>query len=232
TEGTHCFQNPFNCAAPQTCSAGLVDPIHEYNHAANGFSCSVTGGYVYRGGLLPSMQGHYFFADFCSDQIYTFRYDGAVQDLTNRTVELDPAGALTIANISGFGVDGAGELYIVELNPSNGEVFKIVPNPPSDSTIPPVRSTPLRLGAGTPNPFTEVTSLQFVLERKADVDVSVYGADGRLVRRLHEGPAEEGTHPIAWNGRDAEGSPLPAGVYFVRAEADGSVSTQRVTLLR
>jgi glucose/arabinose dehydrogenase len=234
TEGTHCFvpSNPFNCNQPQTCSAGLVNPIREYNHASDGFSCSVTGGYVYRGSAIPSMQGHYFYADFCSDQIYTFRYNGSVQDLQNRTTQLDPPGALSIANISAFGQDGLGELYIVELHASNGEVFKIIPDPASGSAIPDVRPTPLRLGAGTPNPFTEVTSLEFVLQRRADVDVSVYGADGRLVRRLHEGPAEEGAHALAWNGRAADGSPLPAGVYFVRAEAEGVVSTQRVTLIR
>jgi glucose/arabinose dehydrogenase len=235
TEGTHCFNpnNPFNCNQPQTCSAGLVDPIREYNHASDGFSCSVTGGYVYRGNAIPWMQGHYFYADFCSDQIYTFRYDGvSVQNLQNRTAELDPAGALSIANISGFGEDGVGELYIVELNATNGEVFKIIRDPASGSTIPEPRPGSMRLGAGKPNPFTEATLLELVLGRRLDVDVSVYGADGRLVRRLHEGPADEGAHPVSWNGRDAEGQALPAGVYFVRAVAGGAVSTQRVTLLR
>ena len=43
---------------------------------------------------------------------------------------------------------------------------------------------------------------------------------------------DEGTLELTWNGRDAEGAALPAGVYFVRAEVDGVVSTQRVTFLR
>jgi glucose/arabinose dehydrogenase len=233
TEGTHCFNNPFNCNEPDTCSAGLVDPIREYNHGTDGFSCSVTGGYVYRGSAIPNMQGHYFYADFCSDQIYTFRYDGSVQELRNRTAELDPPGGLSIQSISGFGEDGLGELYIVELSASNGEVFKIIPDPTaSDVTAPIGAPTALTLSAAGPNPFTEATHFDLSLARRTDVEVSVFTAAGRLVRHLHQGPADEGTLPVSWNGRDARGTALPSGVYFIRAEADGIVSTRRVTLLR
>jgi hypothetical protein len=232
TEGTHCFNNPNNCNEPQTCSAGLVDPIWEFNHSTDGFSCSVTGGYVYRGSAIPWMQGHYFYADYCSDEIYTFRYDGvSLNDHTNRTAELAPTG-FSISDISAFGTDGVGEMYIVELKSTTGEVFKIIPDDATGSSIPETRPTALALRTGTPNPFTEVTTLDLVIDRRTDVEVSVYTAGGRLVTQLHQGSADEGILPVTWNGRDAKGSALPAGVYFVRAQAAGVVSTQRVTLLR
>jgi len=102
---------------------GAIEPIHDYAHtgAPNG-GFSITGGYVYRG-PNAALQGVYFFADYVSEQIWSFRYDGAGKsEFTNRTAELVPnIGA--IDSVVSFGEDGAGELYIVDLG---GEVFKIV----------------------------------------------------------------------------------------------------------
>ena len=41
-----------------------------------------------------------------------------------------------------------------------------------------------------------------------------------------------GAHSAAWNGRDASGSRVPAGVYFVRLEAAGQVQSQKIVLNR
>jgi glucose/arabinose dehydrogenase len=62
-EGAHCFQPPVGCP-----TEGLIDPATEYPNA--GGDCSVTGGYVYRGKRVPSLQGTYLFADFCSGKIW------------------------------------------------------------------------------------------------------------------------------------------------------------------
>ncbi len=111
-EGNHCYLAG-NCNPP--CNPVHTLPIHEYSHNEAGFSCSVTGGYVYRGNAIPGLGGTYFFADFCSNQIYSFRYTGGnVTEFTNRTAELAPGGGQSITGISGFGEDGFGELYIVD----------------------------------------------------------------------------------------------------------------------
>ncbi|MHC5024413.1 MAG: PQQ-dependent sugar dehydrogenase [Planctomycetota bacterium] len=108
-----------------TCNApDLVLPIHEYGH---GEGCSITGGNVYRGSAIPTLQGTYFFADFCSNTIWSFRYDGnTVTEFTDRTAELDPPGGDTIVSITSFGEDAAGEMYICE---RNGAVYRIKPGP-------------------------------------------------------------------------------------------------------
>lgn len=114
-----------------TCVIGCVGspltcPIFTYTHAADGFSCSITGGYVYRGCAMPDMHGIYFFADYCSNRIKSFRYDGTtITEFTDRTTELDPPGTLSITTVSSFGEDARGELYICDL--SGGEVFRIIP---------------------------------------------------------------------------------------------------------
>jgi hypothetical protein len=121
-EGNHCYNPPTDCDP-----GGLTDPIHEYDHS--GGSCSVTGGYVYRGAVMPFLRGTYLFADYCSGDIWSFDYDGDnLNNFTDRTAELDPPGGLTISNVSSFGEDAAGELYICDY--ADGEVYKIVPGNP------------------------------------------------------------------------------------------------------
>ena len=77
---------------------------------------------------MPWLDGTYFFADYCSNQIWSLRYDGSnVSEYTDRTSELTP-NAGGIGAISSFGEDYYGEIYICDLN---GEVFKIIPDEPT-----------------------------------------------------------------------------------------------------
>lgn len=120
-EGT----SPFTTNTPGNPPANdpsLIAPIHEYSHvgAPNGGN-SITGGYVYRG-PIPELQGVYFFADFVSKQIWSFRYDGATKtEFQNRTTSLAPV-AGNIGNIASFAEDGAGNLYIIDYD---GELYRL-----------------------------------------------------------------------------------------------------------
>ncbi|HET6201577.1 MAG TPA: PQQ-dependent sugar dehydrogenase [Planctomycetota bacterium] len=116
-----------------TCNAAaLTPPVYFY---VNQPCYAVIGGAIYRGCAIPDLRGTYFFADNCSNQIWSFRYvGGAMTNFTNRTAELDPPGAIAINSIAGFGEDGCGELYIVDLG---GEIFKIVPAIPVTTGLSP-----------------------------------------------------------------------------------------------
>ena len=122
-EGTQCnFANDtLPCNDPS-----FTSPIHEYLHSGapdGGFS--ITGGYVYRG-RITELRGIYFFADYVSNQIWSFRFDGTNKtEFMNRTTQLSPDVG-SVGSISSFGEDAAGNLYIVDLS---GEVFKIVCEP-------------------------------------------------------------------------------------------------------
>ena len=102
----------FNCTGndPSLCNpANYLFPIFDYDH--NG-RCSITGGYVYRGqqGALPA--GSYVYGDYCSGEILT--RDGSAENIL-----LD-----TTMNISSFGEDEQGELYVVNLG---GTISRIDP---------------------------------------------------------------------------------------------------------
>lgn len=118
-EGMHDFNFSGDCAL-----ATFREPIHEYSHGGSPFRCSITGGEVYRGCAIPDLWGTYFFADYCSNQIWSFRNGPAVDDFMERTAELDPP-SFAISDIVSFGRDAFGEIYICE---QGGEVFKIVPD--------------------------------------------------------------------------------------------------------
>jgi glucose/arabinose dehydrogenase len=126
-EGTACVVDwDANGADPSEPSCGdpsLIPPIHEYPH---GNTCNaVTGGFVYRGTQVPSLQGRYLFADFCLDRIWSLRRDAQLGWVPeDRTAELMPSPPL--AGIAGFGEDGHGELYLMGVNDSR--VYR-VPEP-------------------------------------------------------------------------------------------------------
>lgn len=103
-----------SCFGAATCSqAGLSLPVLDYDH---GQGCSITGGYVYRGGALPAIQGRYFYSDFCTGFLRSFRRSG------NGITELTDYPALALSgNVVSFGEDGRGELHVVT---SDGTIFR------------------------------------------------------------------------------------------------------------
>jgi glucose/arabinose dehydrogenase len=102
----------------------LVDPIHEYDRNAGQ---SITGGFVYRGRALgASYQGRYFFADFAAGRVWSIALtvdpstrEARASNLLEHTAELGQIG-----NVSSFGLDSDGEMYIVSY--SLGRILKIV----------------------------------------------------------------------------------------------------------
>ena len=65
-EGDECFEPASGCDR-----TGLELPAVRYSHDDG---CSVTGGYVYRGSAIPSLQGTYFYSDFCGGWVRSFRF--------------------------------------------------------------------------------------------------------------------------------------------------------------
>jgi glucose/arabinose dehydrogenase len=106
-EATHSFSGE---ADP----GGTVMPIAEYNHSEG---CSVTGGYVYRGEMLPALQSVYFFGDVCTGTIWATYRD------TEANWQTIPFINRTGLSISSFGEDEAGELYVVDIS---GRVLRLI----------------------------------------------------------------------------------------------------------
>ena len=122
-EGSQCHEPTppaSECPADRT---PYTFPVLEYDH---GQGCSVTGGYVYRGCALPDLRGTYFYSDFCSSFVRSFRgvAGGVAQNERDFSADLEPAGARTLNNVVSFGEDARGEIYVVD---QDGELYRIVP---------------------------------------------------------------------------------------------------------
>jgi glucose/arabinose dehydrogenase len=109
-EGTLCFPT-------DPCDkSGTVTPVLEYAHDASG-GCSITGGYVYRGAVLPAIAGRYFYSDFCSGFL---RSIAVVNGVATEQVQWPVA---NVGSILSFAKDAQGELYMLS---ANGTVYRIV----------------------------------------------------------------------------------------------------------
>lgn len=113
-EGNHSY-NTSGCSGQNTYTA----PVSEYQHSSTN-GCSITGGYVYRGGKYGNLFGHYLATDYCS---------GVILDITPNgtggwnTISL---GTFSPYQYSAFGEDKNGELYLAELG--SGQIMKIKEN--------------------------------------------------------------------------------------------------------
>jgi glucose/arabinose dehydrogenase len=107
-EGFHCYSPSTGCN-----QSGLTLPVVEYDHSQG---CSVTGGYVYRGDQMASLQGYYIYGDYCSGNIWALAYDGNAVTENILLVDSD-------LSITSFGVDLAGNLYILD---RQGGIYTLV----------------------------------------------------------------------------------------------------------
>ena len=109
-EGMHCFPPPATVCA----TAGMILPIAEYPRTDG---ISITGGYVYRGQVLPELDGVYVFGDFGSASVWGLRETGESQ-WQRETLAQSPQ------PISSFGEDVDGELYVVGYE---GTIYRLDP---------------------------------------------------------------------------------------------------------
>lgn len=99
SEGSHVF-NALRKAGPDPISP----PTAEHSHAE---ARSLTGGRVYRGKRLPNLVGAYVYGDWSTGRIWGIKHDGTKAIWQRELVD-------TPFNITGFGTDHAGELYVID----------------------------------------------------------------------------------------------------------------------
>ena len=91
------------------------------------------------------------------------------------------------------------------------------------------------LAASRPNPFAgdqEETRIGFELAHRSQVRLELFDVSGRLVRVLLNETRDAGRQEAPWDGRDARGEAVGAGVYFYRLEAGEFQATRSLVRLR
>ncbi|MCF6148779.1 MAG: PQQ-dependent sugar dehydrogenase [Candidatus Kuenenia sp.] len=109
-EGNHCYNPSENCN-----DGTLTLPVLEYDHSSG---CSITGGYRYRGRMIPPLFGIYLYGDYCSGTIWGAKRNKQGTWETKKLLDSDYA-------ISTFGEDEKGEVYFAHYDEDDGSVYRI-----------------------------------------------------------------------------------------------------------
>lgn len=182
-EGNNAY-NTTGCPA----QSSMTFPVAVYDHS--GGKCSITGGYVYRGSQYPSLQGKYFFADYCSTQIGIMSSDNSITWTS----------AYTGNSFSTFGQDAQKELYVAAVN--SGKIFKITTG--TLSTHENDFSETIKI---YPNPASKEIFISGIKDKK--ITAEIISTDGRKVLKTD--------HIINEKGINISG--IPAGVYFINLKS-------------
>lgn len=187
--GWRCYEgnNTYNTAQCPAQSS-MTFPIAVYDHS--GGKCSITGGYVYRGTQYPSLQGKYFFADYCSGQIGILGNDNSITWTS----------AYSGNGFASFGQDSQKELYVAGVE--SGKIFKITTG--TLSTRENEFSGMIKI---YPNPASKEIFISGIKDKK--VTAEIISAEGRKVLE---------TDKIT-NEKDIDISGLTPGVYFLNLKS-------------
>ncbi len=134
--------------------------------------------------------------------------------------------------------DGATDLVVlgrsVEGGPAGAFVFLNQGVTAATAIAAEMATTPsaFALGANYPNPFNPGTTIPLAVPAEAgDVDVTIYNVLGQPLRQVWNGPLAAGEHRLAWDGRDAQGQSVAAGVYLYRLQVGEQTRIRKMVKL-
>jgi len=88
------------------------------------------------------------------------------------------------------------------------------------------------LFANYPNPFNPVTTFEYSLPTKSDVEISIYNILGRKVITLVNQSKNAGYHSVQWYGKDSYGQNVASGIYLYQIKAGDFTATRKMMLLK
>ena len=146
---------------------------------------------------------------------------------------LGEGGQVLTSDVNG---DGDADLVVLGKSPAsnNGGVFVLLNQGTPATAITTETATPtaFALGANYPNPFNPTTTIPLAVPAGAkDVDLTIYNVLGQPMRQVWNGPLPAGEHELTWDGRDAQGQPVAAGVYVYRLQVDEQTRTRKMVKL-
>ena len=83
-----------------------------------------------------------------------------------------------------------------------------------------------------PNPFNPNTTIEYQLPKSGNVDIKIYGVNGKLVTRLESGRQNQGAHSVVWNGRNSAGQTVASGMYVYQVVFENSVLSKKMMFIK
>ena len=106
--------------------------------------------------------------------------------------------------------------------------------PPNVNTDSYINSIPnqLALKPGYPNPFNPKTKISFSLPNLSNVTMQIVDINGREISNLLNNTLNPGNHTISWDGTNDSGVNMSSGIYFIILNVDGTILSQKLSLIR
>ena len=213
-EGSHCYNPATGCD-----TTGLILPIYTYDHSIGE---SITGGFVYRGTLVPDIYGKYIFADFEYGDVWSLEYDG------ENPPELSTLGDIGPYSVTSFGIDQHDELYICSFD---GMIYKFVQ---TLSTVDHGDRIPngFSLYQNYPNPFNPITTINYDLPENKHVKITIYNLLGKQIKILVNKYKPPGCYEAKWAGTDRFGKQVANGVYLVIMQTRNFSQARKIVYIK
>jgi glucose/arabinose dehydrogenase len=226
-EGPAAFTS-WQCTEAQSLAPNsYLEPIDSYGHD-EGLVVISAGAYrkaVYSPSWPASWDGNVFYADFYSGFMRMLKREGNGYVRTTVPGQPDPDyWATGLADPVEFQWGPDGQLWYLSM--SEGRIHRI--SAQSVSAVPTPGSAERLLLTAIPNPTSGRVRLAYTLPHDGRARLAVYDPSGRRVVTLADGAFTAGRHVVEWDGRDAEGREVSAGVYLVAVDLDGRRVTQRL----
>jgi glucose/arabinose dehydrogenase len=181
----------------------MTFPAYVYNHNPE---CSITGGYVFRGSTTSSFYGHYFFADYCSDRIWTLHKSG------DQWIRQD-FGQFSGNGFSTFGEDASGQIYIAGVK--SGKIYRI--NDQSTGTK--LKETPADIKIIS-SPYSDIIRVETTGNNKSGMQIEIFDITGK---KLYQKSIQECSYEF-------NSDFLPASIYFLKVTFEGNSQTQKLVI--
>jgi hypothetical protein len=110
------------------------------------------------------------------------------------------------------------------------ELYKLMDKSNEGNTIP-LPPKP-QIASNYPNPFNPSTTIAFSIPEPGAVKLTIYNLKGQQVKEILNGDLPKGHHKAIWDGKDSHNRSVSSGIYCIRLESGGKVSTRKAMLMK
>jgi hypothetical protein len=89
-----------------------------------------------------------------------------------------------------------------------------------------------QVSSNYPNPFNPSTNIAFSIPEQGFTRLSIYNIKGQKVKDILSSDLAQGHHKAVWDGKDSNNHSVSSGIYFIRLESGGKVSTRKAMLIK